>query len=92
MKQLLIIITLLFVLTAPAALAQGNSYDLSWWTIDSGGGSSSGGGYSLSGSIGQADAGILSGGSYTLSGGFWLGEGAAAGPGQINIYLPLVLK
>ncbi len=91
MKHTLIILTFLFLLAAPAVLAQ-SSYDLPWWTVDGGGGSSSGEGYNLSGSIGQAEAGTLSGGSYTLSGGFWFGQGAAAGPGQINVYLPLVLK
>ncbi len=92
MKQLLIFITLLFLLTAPAALAQGNGYNLSWWTVDSGGGSSSGGGYSLSGTIGQADAGRLNGGGYSLSGGFWFGQGPATSPGQVKVYLPLLLK
>ncbi len=89
MKHTLIIILFLFLLTAPAALAQGG-YDLSWWTAD-GGGSSNGGSYTLSGGIGQAEAGTLSGGDYTLSGGFWFGLGTA-GPGQVKVYLPLVLK
>lgn len=92
MKHLLIIITLLFLLATPAALAQGNGYDLSWWTVDSGGGSSSGGSYSLNSSIGQAEPGTFSGGGYLLSGGFWFGQGAAAETGQVKVYLPLVLK
>ena len=65
----------------------GSGYDLSWYTIDGGGGLSSGSGYSLSGTIGQPDAGTLSGGGYTLNGGFW--GGAAL---NYNVYLPLVLK
>ena len=48
-------------------------YDLSWWTVDGGGGSSSGGNYSLSGTIGQPDAASSAGGGYTLAGGFWNG-------------------
>ena len=39
-----------------AALADG-SYDLFWWTVDGGAGSSQGGGYSLEGTVGQFDAG-----------------------------------
>ena len=65
-------------------------YDLSWWTVDSGGLVEAGspGLYSLSGSIGQPDAGlVLTGGGYTLAGGFW--GGAAT---QYRIYLPLVLR
>lgn len=47
------------------------NYNLSWFTIDGGGGTSSGGVYVLSGTIGQPDAGQLSGGDYSLVGGFW---------------------
>jgi len=48
-------------------------YEISWSTIDGGGGrsTSTGGDYSLVGTIGQADAGDMTGGVYTLSGGFW---------------------
>jgi hypothetical protein len=63
-----------------AMLEQGGGYDLSWHTIDGGGGTSEGGGFSLSGTIGQPDAGTMSGGDFTLVGGFWAG-GAAADPG-----------
>jgi hypothetical protein len=70
------------------ALAQsGNGFDLTWSTIDGGGGSSGGGLYSLAGTIGQPDAGLLGGGGYTLNGGFWNG----AAPGY-RVYLPLVLR
>ena len=44
------------------AFAQaGGGFDLSWFTIDGGGGISTGGDFSLSGTIGQPDAGVLSG-------------------------------
>ena len=61
-------------------------YDLSWWTVDGGGGAQAGqgGGYTLRGTIGQADAGTLSGEGYTLAGGFW-----QAG---VFVYLPLVQR
>jgi hypothetical protein len=61
-------------LTSTAVLAQsGGDYDLSWSTIDGGGGTSTGGDYVLSGTIGQPDAGEMSGGDYELTGGFWGG-------------------
>ena len=44
------------------------SYEANWYTVDGGGGNGSGGAYTLSGTIGQADAGMLSGGTYTLAG------------------------
>jgi hypothetical protein len=81
----------LLLLTSSVVLAQsGGGYDLSWSTVDGGGGTSSGGSYSLGGTVGQPDAGVLSGGGYTLAGGFWAGGGVSA-PGQW-VYLPLVLR
>jgi hypothetical protein len=57
---------------ALAAQAQsGGPFDLSWSTIDGGGGPSAGGGFSLNGTIGQPDAGAMSGGNFSLAGGFW---------------------
>jgi hypothetical protein len=71
-------------------LAQGG-YELSWWTVDGGGGTwSSGGGYTLGGTAGQPDAGVLAGGGYTLGGGFW--RGGEVLPPVYEIYLPVVLR
>jgi hypothetical protein len=73
-------------------------YDLSWWTVDGGGATSSGEGhpaalpgadYTLGGTAGQPDAGLLVDGYYTVDGGFW-GGGALAG--RHRLYLPLVLR
>ncbi len=77
------------ILGAGAALAQtGGGYDLTWSTIDGGGGNSAGGGYQLAGTLGQPDAGAaLSGGVYSLSGGFW--GGASTGN---RVYLPLLRR
>ncbi|MCZ6612094.1 MAG: hypothetical protein O6941_05625 [Planctomycetota bacterium] len=50
----------------------GPSFDLSWHTIDGGGGTSTGGGFDLSGTIGQPDAGLMTGGDFELRGGFWI--------------------
>ena len=61
----------------------GPGFDLSWNTVDGGGGTSSGGGFELTGTTGQADAGVLmTGGTFELSGGFW--AGAAPCPDDIN--------
>lgn len=56
---------------AAVRTASGADFDLSWRTVDGGGGTSSGGGFTVSGTIGQPDAGTLIGGNFTLSGGFW---------------------
>ncbi len=54
-----------------APISRGPTFDLSWRTIDGGGGTSTGAGFELSGTIGQADAGVVTGGGFTLEGGFW---------------------
>jgi len=56
-------------LTASAHATGG--YDLTWHTIDGGGGTSTGSGFVLSGTIGQPDAGTHTGGNFELTGGFW---------------------
>ena len=65
------------LLAAFIALAAG-PFGISWWTVDGGGTVSVGGGYTLTGTIGQADAETLRGGPYTLQGGFW-----GSGPGGV---------
>ncbi len=65
-------------------------YEISRYTVDNGGASSSGaGGYVLIGTIGQPDAGNLSSGTYTLNGGFW---GGGVTTIWCTVYLPLVLR
>ncbi len=84
----LIILLALGLMAGGVTLAQsGGAYDLSWHTIEGGGGQATGGGYTLTGTIGQPDAASLSGGGYSLSGGFWHSTGST-----IYVYLPLVLK
>jgi len=82
-----VLVTIALLLIVSTALAR-SGYDLSWWTVDGGGGTASGGSYTLVGTIGQPDAGILTGGDYTLGGGFW-GSGVAAA--RYKVYLPLIL-
>lgn len=47
-------------------------YSIDWFTIDGGGGTSTGGVYTVTGTIGQADAGgPMTNGLYSVTGGFW---------------------
>lgn len=87
-------VLLLLALFGPvAALAQsGGDYDLTWNTVDGGGGLNSNGDYTLEGTAGQPDAGSLANGEYTLSGGFWGGGTAVVVAVEHMIYLPLVLR
>jgi hypothetical protein len=76
------LVQLLVVLAfVPAAWAA--TYDLSWRTIDGGGGRSTGGSFTLSGTIGQPDARFSSGGAFELTGGFWVPVGTP-GPGDCD--------
>ena len=84
------------LMAASAVIADGiagpGPFDLSWHTIDGGGGTSTGGAgagsFELSGTIGQPDAGPATpmtgggAGGFSLTGGFW--PGAAAGPGCLG--------
>ena len=54
-------------------------FDLSWYTIDGGGGDSAGGDFELSGTIGQPDAGMMAGADFELTGGFWAGSPVSSG-------------
>ena len=87
---ILILVALLILTSTVVAYAQtGGGYDLSWWTVDGGGGTSQGGGYSLTGTIGQPEPGPAStGGSYNLLHGFW----PSAGNIFYDIFLPLIIR
>ena len=65
----------LFVIVAALLLPAGamaQNYNIDWYKIAGGGGTSTGGTYSVTGTIGQPDAsGSLTGGKYSLTGGFW---------------------
>jgi len=56
------------------------SFDLSWYTVDSGGGtSSSASGLEITGTVGQPDASAqaaMTGGNFALTGGFWAFAGS----------------
>ncbi len=86
---LLVALALLLGVTGAALAQTGGGYDLTWWTVDGGGGRLEGGGYTLDSTVGQADAGpVLSGGGYGLAGGFWVG----AVEGGTRIFLPLLMR
>ncbi|MCH7791777.1 MAG: hypothetical protein IID31_05810 [Planctomycetes bacterium] len=76
-RRALIVAFVPALLTGFANTATAQPFDISWYTIDCGGGPSAGGSFQLSGTIGQHDAGVMSGGPFTLTGGFWSGAGAA---------------
>jgi hypothetical protein len=61
------------LLMTPVASSASGQYELSWYTIDGGGGRSTGGPYTLTGTIGQPDAAYSKGGNFELLGGFWPG-------------------
>lgn len=77
----------------PASAQTGGGFELTWFTIDSGGHmSSAGGGFMLSGTVGQPDAGAaLIGAGFTLTGGFW-GEAPTALTDLAKLFLPLIRR
>lgn len=70
----------ILILCTLASVARAQTFDVSWHTIDGGGGLSSDSSFTLHGTVGQPDAGELAGGGFTLSGGYWPGAGSDSGP------------
>ncbi len=68
-KSVITLLVVWLLMTVPAL----GDYELSWSTIDGGGGTSSGGPYTQTVTIGQPDAAYSAGGYYELLGGFWPG-------------------
>ena len=66
----IILLAVCFLMTVPAL----GQYEISWHTIDGGGGKSTGGQYIVTGTIAQPDATYSESGPYELLGGFWPGE------------------
>jgi hypothetical protein len=84
----LILMVVALLLGSSATAQMGAGYDLTWYTIDTGGTTEiNGGPYALAGTLGQPDAATSSGGPYQLASGFW--HTAATGR---NVYLPLALR
>jgi hypothetical protein len=63
---------ILAALPTSARAQSGGPFDLSWSTVDGGGGTAAAGQFELSGTTGQPDAGAapLTGGQFSLTGGF----------------------
>ena len=68
MRRMTIAVVLMLLLSVPVKAAE--TYKISRYTIDGGGGRSSSGAYVLEGTIGQPDTGWSIGGEYELFGGF----------------------
>jgi hypothetical protein len=79
-------VTLFFLALTLSLRAQ---TEITWWTVDAGGGqSSSGGVYAVVATVGQPDAGReLAGGPYVLQGGYWAAPSSdsMAVPPQLTI-------
>jgi hypothetical protein len=78
------------ILLAATVLAQsGDGYELTWFTVDGGGGTVGDEEYTLQGTFGQPETGVVqSGEEYVLVGGFWPGAAVA----NYGVYLPQVLR
>jgi len=90
MKIKIFLLISVMSLLAMASVSAAGSYQINWWTVDSGGGTiqSGDGQYTLSGTIGQPDTSLSTGGGYTLNGGFW--QGITAAFQEFLSYIPLV--
>jgi hypothetical protein len=90
MKTFFISLAALIFLPTLTSAQSGGQFDLSWSTIDGGGGTSTGGQFQLSGTIGQPDAGVLTGGQFKLEGGFWSGITVLQTPGAPILKIKLI--
>jgi len=100
MKNRLLIVSTLMIaivlrLTSISVIAQsGGDYELTWTSIDAGGGSMNGGAYSLVSTVGQPEPGATqSGGVYSLNGGVVdAGGSVMTQAGDQQIFLPLIWR
>ena len=76
LRSMMIFGVTIALLAGAASLAD---FDLTWHTVDGGGGIATGGGFELSGTIGQPGAGAMTGGGFELTGGFWAAPPASNG-------------
>jgi hypothetical protein len=88
--KLKFVLSQLLLLATLASAQSGGQFDLSWSTIDGGGGVSSGGQFTLGGTIGQPDAGTLTGGNFELQGGFWSADTVQQIPGAPILKIKLI--
>ncbi len=69
-KGAISLLAVCLLMALPAWSQTGGDFEISWSTIDGGGGIISGGDFKLKATIGQPDAGFMSGGDYEMLGGF----------------------
>lgn len=71
------------------AMQAGGGFELLWWTLDGGGGSSEGSRYLVRGVVGQADTGSMAGDRFAINGGYWDAPGATR---RTLVYLPVAIR
>ena len=74
-----------------ASLAQSTQFTLLWWTLDSGGGSSSGEQFAMESTIGQSDTGSMGGERFALNTGYRDAPGPTRDDDHFT-YLPMILN
>jgi hypothetical protein len=89
-KHTLAVLILLGILLVSTTALATSHYQIDFWTVDGGGGTSQSmdGQYTLNGTIGQPDVGAAAGIGYAVRGGFWGSLGAAIQ--EFFIHLPLI--
>lgn len=78
LKVALLTLAVLLATVCVTLSFEGVEFDLSWFTVDGGGGQASGGQFNVMGTIGQPESVVMTGDEYELLGGFW--EGGMAEP------------
>ena len=92
--QAIIILTVLSLASSIVFSQSGGGYELTWTSIDAGGGAMTGGAYSLVSSIGQPEVGTTqNGGGYSLNGGVVdAGSSGMTPAGEQRVLLPLLSR
>lgn len=70
--------SLILAVSLVTAVQHGGGYDIAWYAIESGGGTSSGDAFVLEGTIAQPTAGVAVAEEFTMEGGFWIPQSPAA--------------
>lgn len=83
-----LVVAAILTLALAASAEPTAANEISRYTVDGGGGTSTGGAYTLDGTMGQYDAGSQSGGVYGLAGGIWDRLASAL----YRVFLPLVKR
>jgi hypothetical protein len=91
-KVLVITLLAVFGMIGMAVAQVSTSYDLSWHTIASGGGTSLSSNYDVRDTLGIPVVNVSTSTNYQIESGFWsTGAGDSTDEGQ-SIYLPLVIR